>query len=328
MMRKNDFSKIATSCHGQSLIEVIIAMAIFSLIVVSIVGLVLGGLALLSEGGRFMQAENLASEAIEASRSIFRNDWSKSEISQSAITQSGGQWDFVGENTSEQIGQYTRTINFYPIYRNDFYDIVSSTTPASYLDVHSILMKAYIEWEARNGKTNSVEKMAILSNWSAGDYIQTDWSAGTGQTIMSDYQRYDIDDGNVFASTSVSLKELATSTYATSGTLTSSAIGIDSDEKFLAIEWDEYIPPTCTECTIKIQLKFAPDSGGSPGVWTSQWVGPEGDDGDESDYFTIRQGEIIPSDMMGYRWLKYKILLDGSTSETPFLDEIRLVYKK
>lgn len=328
MKRNNDYSKIASSCHGQSLIEVIIAMAIFSLIVVSIVGLVLGGLALLSEGGRFMQAENLANEAVEASRSIFRNDWSKSSISKSAITLNGGQWDLVGENTSEQIGQYTRIINFFPIYRNDSHDIVSSTTADSYLDVHSIIMRARIEWEARNGKNNSIEKLAILSNWSAGDYIQTDWSGGIGQIIMTDAQRYDTDDGNIFASTSVSLKELATSTYATSGTLISSAFGIDSNERFLAVEWDEVIPPACIECSIKVQLKFASDSGGSPGAWTSQWIGPEGDDGDESDYFTIKQGEIIPSELMGSRWIKYKLFLEGSTSETPILDEIRVVYKK
>lgn len=328
MIKGDGCKKNIKSCRGQSLIEVIIAMAIFSLIVVSIVGLVLGGLALLTEGGRFSHADNLAQEGLEAVRSIFRNDWNKSVLNKSAVALNAGQWDFTGEDTSEQIGQYTRTITFQPVFRNAVGEIVASTTPDSYNDVQSKLVKARVEWLARNGVNNQVASEILLTNWSVSYFTQTDWWGGLGQSIWSDELMYDEDDGQILATSSLSLKEMATSTYAESAWLHSSAYQIPEYSNFSAIEWDESIPVDCAECVIKIQLKFAPDSGGSPGLWTDEWAGPDGDDGDEDDYFSLKTGELIPSDLSVSRWVKYKVMLEGNTTETPYLEELRILYKR
>jgi type II secretory pathway component PulJ len=328
MMKEPKYKKPLSSCHGQSLIEVIIAMAIFSLIVVSIVGLVLGGLALLTEGGRFSHADHLAQEGLEAVRAIFRNDWNKSTLNKSAIAINNNQWELAGEDTSEQIGQYTRTINFYPVYRNENGEIVSSSTSGSYNDIQSKRVKVRVEWLARNGANNHVENESLLSNWSVSRFIQTDWSGGMGQAIWSDELMYDSDDGQIFASSSLSLKEMATSTYASSGYLVSSAYQIPESSGFLALEWSDDMPETCAECAVKIQLKFAPDSGDSPGVWTEDWTGPEGDDDDEDDYYTLKTGELIPTDFSEAMWVRYKMIMEGNTIETPHLEEIRIIYKR
>ncbi len=328
MTCKNKIKKNINACHGQSLIEVIVSMAIFSLIVVSITGLVLGGQALLVEGGRFTKADNIAAEGIEVVRAIFRNNWSKGVLNESAITNNAMEWDFVGEGTSEQIGRYTRTINFYPVYRNELNEIVLITAPNSYLDVQSKRVKVRVEWLARNNQNNFVEKETYLSNWSVSDFIQTDWSQGSGQSVWSNEQKYDSDDSNVIATSSISLREIATSTFASNGILTSSAFNIPDNSNFSVVEWDENIDSECSLCDIKVQLKFAPDVSGSPSVWTNEWVGPDGDDGDESDYFSFAKGELISSDFLEFSWVKYRVYLTSDTAKTPYLEELRIVYKK
>ena len=62
-------------------------------------------------------------------------------------------------------------------------------------------------------------------------------------------------------------------------------------QKYLSLTSDE-LKAMMLYNIIKLQIKTAPDSGGSPGTWTPTWSGPEGNDGDETDFFTISKGEI------------------------------------
>jgi len=68
------------SQKGQSLLEVIIALAIFALISSALVSLSLGGFVGLEQGGEHMQAQALAQEGIEAVRSIRDRAWNENKI--------------------------------------------------------------------------------------------------------------------------------------------------------------------------------------------------------------------------------------------------------
>jgi hypothetical protein len=193
---KNDI----LSCRGQSLLEVIVAMAIFSLIGAVLATFVVGGFTALEQGGEQTQAQALATEAIEVVKSIREGAFNELIYSQSGVATSSNQWVFSGEGTTDTIGQFTRTIAFSDVCRDGSDDI--ATCPASYVDVHTKQVTATVTWEVRPGVNNTVVQIAYITNWDSTDWTQTDWSGGSGQSIWSDITQYDSDDSNIENSTS------------------------------------------------------------------------------------------------------------------------------
>ncbi len=190
--------RIATDHSGQSLLEVIVAMAIFGLMVAAISSLVLGGFNALAQGGEHTQAEALAQEAIEAVRSIKHGAYNRLRYSQSGVTSSSGQWLFSGEGTTEKIGEYTRTITIDDVCRG--MDESIAECPGVYVDPHIKKVTVAVTWETREGVTNTVQRVVYLSNWDTLVWPQLDWSGGDGQNYWSSIDRYDQDDGNVVTS--------------------------------------------------------------------------------------------------------------------------------
>lgn len=123
------------------------------------------------------------------------------------------------------------------------------------------------------------------------------------------------------------LKYTEVASYKTTANLISSAFSLTDNSPVQVIEWDRVMPPSCSLCSIKFQLETAPDVGGSPGAWTSTWTGPNGIDGNETDFFTINTGERIPTDLNGNRWVRYKITFTGDGIATPVLTGVRINYK-
>ncbi len=154
--------------QGQSLLEAIIAMAVFVLVVVSIATLVLGSFAALRGGGEQTEAVALAQEGIEAVRSIKDGAWNELKYSQSKVNISGSQWVLSGEGTTEQIGKYTRAISFSDVCRDLNNDIVNC--PGVYKDVHSRKVSVSVSWQVRDGVENSVQQIAYLTNWQSVDW--------------------------------------------------------------------------------------------------------------------------------------------------------------
>ncbi len=184
---------------GQSIFEAILAIAIFIMISITMASLVLGGFQGLSQGGQQTEAEALAGEGIEAVRSIRDRSWNELVYTTSSVFIDGSGWDFVGEGSTDTIGKYNRTISFADVCRDGLDDMVDC--PGTYTDVHSKKVKAEIDWQVREGITNLVQRAGLLTNWDAFDWIQTNWSGGSGQTIWSDTTKYDSDDSNVDVST-------------------------------------------------------------------------------------------------------------------------------
>lgn len=183
---------------GQSLVEIIVALAFFSLVGAAIASMVLGSFNALNQGGDYVEAEALAQEAIEAVRSIHDRAWNENTFNKSAVEITGNKWAYTGEGTEEIIGKFIRKINFNNVCRDASNNI--SPCPASYADVHSKEVVVRVEWTAQSGVANYVERYTYISNWDSRDWAQTDWSGGNGQSIWSDATRYDSSDGNVLTS--------------------------------------------------------------------------------------------------------------------------------
>jgi len=185
---------------GQSVLEVIIAMAIFGLIASAMASMAVGGFVSLEQGGEHTEAEALAQEAIDGVRGIRDRAWNESVYATSSISVSGGQWIFDGEGTIEVIGQFTRTITYEDVCRDGGGAVVAC--PGAYTDAETRLVYVSVSWETRPGVTNEVERYTFVTNWDSTDWTQTDWSGGDGQSIWSDSSQYESDDGNINVSTS------------------------------------------------------------------------------------------------------------------------------
>ncbi len=156
--------QISNSKSGQSILEVIIAMAIFGLISAAMITLSIGGFLTLEQGGEHTEAEALAQEAFEAVRAIRDTDWDSLTCGNCVVSVSGNQW-VIASSTSETIDQYTRTIGLSDIYRDNNGEIVDAGNPDATLDQYTKQIDIVVSWTIREGITNSVEKTALFTNW-------------------------------------------------------------------------------------------------------------------------------------------------------------------
>ncbi|MFH1089111.1 MAG: prepilin-type N-terminal cleavage/methylation domain-containing protein [Candidatus Uhrbacteria bacterium] len=202
---------------GQSLIEVVIAMAIFAVIAGAFMSISLGSFTGLVQGGEKTEAQALAEEGMEAIRSVRDGAWNELVYSPVQVLVIAGTWE-ISSSASELINnKYTRIITVSDVCR-DGTDIVA-TCPASYIDPYLKFVVVTVSWESRPGSINTAEQSGFISNWDSRDWTQTDWSGGSGQTTWSNETRHDSDDGGVYAGTAgqVTLAQDSDGTWALSG---------------------------------------------------------------------------------------------------------------
>ncbi len=156
--------------QGQSILEIIVALAIFSLIGAAMATMAVGSFTALTQGGEQVEAVNLAQEGIEAVRAIRDMAWNKNIYSKSAVAVNAGEWIFNGEGTEETIGQYTRIITFSDVCRDNNNEIV--VCPGDYTDVHSKKVTVTASWPIRDGVTNSAQKIIYLTNWDSKEWVE------------------------------------------------------------------------------------------------------------------------------------------------------------
>lgn len=189
---------------GQSLLEVILAVALFGFICSALVSMSLGGFSSLRQGGEYIEAEAYAQEGIEAVRAVRDSAWNKIIYNNSAVTSTGNIWQFVGENTSSTFGKYKRTIVFANVCRDAFNNITAC--PGSYTDLNSKQATVIVSWLSEHNAVNTIQKITYLTNWESRDWTQTDWSGGSEQAIWSNNSKYNSDDGNLDSATAGEIK--------------------------------------------------------------------------------------------------------------------------
>lgn len=123
------------------------------------------------------------------------------------------------------------------------------------------------------------------------------------------------------------LTNSADTSFVSPGTIISSAFDTGDDSPMQLIEWDATVPSCTGLCAVRLQIQTALDDNGSPGNWTSTWSGPDGDDGDETDFYTQSGGELIHPDHNGDQWLRWRATIIGDGGNTPTLEEVRINYK-
>lgn len=111
-------------------------------------------------------------------------------------------------------------------------------------------------------------------------------------------------------------------TYATSGTYESSAFDAGADANWNTIEWSADVA-SCPSGTVRLQERSAPTA---LGLSSEEWSGPDGIDGDESDFHADAAGELVHLDLNGDRYFQYRATLGSDGSCTPYLTDITVNY--
>ena len=131
---------------GQSILEVVIALAIFALIAASFISLTLGSFIALDTSSNQLTATLIADDGLEAARATRDNAWN----------------ELVDGETSAPVGAFTRATTIMPV------------------DLYQKNIKSQVDWTTDLGGASNITREARLTNWDSRDWIQTDWADGPG----------------------------------------------------------------------------------------------------------------------------------------------------
>lgn len=193
---------------GFTFVEMILGIAVLGVV---ISGVVAGGYFYVDTyvgAGDRGRAIDLAEEALEAVAAIGDDAWNDFIYDQSTINDLADEWDLTGEGSEDTVDGFTRTLEFETVCRDANDDIVDC--PGLYEDISTIKITVYVTWENIFGGTREYSSSIYMTNWDSGQWIQTDWSGGEGQSIWLDETKYDSDDNNIDNSTTGEIKLLAT----------------------------------------------------------------------------------------------------------------------
>lgn len=312
--------------YGSSLLEIVIALSVFLIVSASLAGVILGSFNVFARSDEIVKADNLANSGVEMVRAVRDRAWNELRYGTSSVVIVDGIWQFSGEGTIEYIDGFTRKIEFFNVYRDNNGEIVSETSPGSFLDIYTKDVLVTVGWSVMGDQNSVVERESRLSNWNSFFWGQSDFSGGSGQAEWSDETKFAESLNIQIINGDILLEEISSSTYASSGYLISSAFNINASGNFNGIEWEEDKP---NNTNVSFQIKTAPDNNGSPGEWSLYWSGPNGDeDGGENDYFTISTGELINLTHNNDEWIKYKAMLNGDGVSTPAVRTVKINYSK
>jgi len=158
-----------TNQHGQSLLELLIAMTIFVMVVSSIMFLVLDAHTANRQGGERTKAALLTQEGMEATASIIRRGWRNLQNGTYGIDDSGGYWDFQGAFDYLE-NKYTREIVVEPVYRDVSGDIVTS---GGTLDFDTKKVTSTTNWDFTTSRPSEIVLETYLMNWRSLKWTQT-----------------------------------------------------------------------------------------------------------------------------------------------------------
>src|SRR3990167_10677941 len=153
---------------GFSVIEIILAAALFMIIATGSITVILQGLDSNRLGQEQTVANQYAAEGMEAVRSIKNQNFANLVNSAgSGVIQSGGVWIFSGTNntnTFNPVGRYTRTIKVESVNR-DAVPPAGNIVVSGTLDPDTKKITSTVSWNFTPSRLNSVELISYLSDW-------------------------------------------------------------------------------------------------------------------------------------------------------------------
>lgn len=149
--------------YGQSLIEVIVAVAIFVIIAGGAVVVVLGALSSSRLGEEETQATFYAAEGLEAIGSIRNKGWENLVNGEYGVAKTSGEWVFSGTSDLNGAGEkFTRVVSVSDAYRGVGGNITESS---GVVDSDTKKITSTVSWDFTLKRANSVQMTKYFTNW-------------------------------------------------------------------------------------------------------------------------------------------------------------------
>ncbi len=169
--------------NGQIMIEIIIALGVFSLLASALTTLVFSSSAGFWVGDTEAQAATLLRQSIEEIKQIKAGAWNEISVGTTtvALPQSDG-------------ANMIKTITVSDVCRDG--DVIVSC-PNGVLDAFSKQVTVSVAFETRSGRTRQMSSDVLLTNWDSVDWDQTSWAGGSGADVRVGATQYAYDDSGV-----------------------------------------------------------------------------------------------------------------------------------
>lgn len=148
---------------GFSVLEVLIAIALFVIIAASAIVAVLGSFGTTRLAEEETQAALLAAEGLEAVQSIRNQGFANLTNGPHGLSNTGGTWVFSG--ISDASGKFTRVVTVADVQRDGAGNIVAS---GGSVDADTKKVTAAVTWNVRPTQMNTVDASTYLADWQTG----------------------------------------------------------------------------------------------------------------------------------------------------------------
>lgn len=141
---------------GFSIIELLVAMAIFVIVASAGTVVVLGSFSGSRQSEQQTQATLIAQEGLEAARSLRNRGWTTPFLATNCtsgcgLSSAGGNWTWTGSNNT--LGVFTRSITVQPVQRDSSGTVVASGGTVDN-DIRKVISS--VQWSPRPNQTNTV----------------------------------------------------------------------------------------------------------------------------------------------------------------------------
>lgn len=150
------------SSAGQSIIEVIVALGIFLIIVTSSVIAVLASFSVTRLAQEKTQAVNLATEGLEAVKSIRNQNWDNLVTGNYGVVNNNGVWSLSPQADLDPSAKFTRLISINDVNRDLNHDLL---TTGGTLDPETKKISSQVTWNFTPTRFNTVTMTLYLTNW-------------------------------------------------------------------------------------------------------------------------------------------------------------------
>lgn len=165
---------------GFGLLELIVAMALFMIVVVVGAGGVLQTYSINTLSGTETQAKLYAQEGVEATHSIAKQNWALMVPGAYGLDTGGGNWVFSG--SSDTLGNYVRTTQIQTVQRDGSGNVVTS---GGTVDPDIFKVNVSIDWSLSPTRNNTVDLETYLTNYRKAIVSAGDWSNPTQQSAVN-----------------------------------------------------------------------------------------------------------------------------------------------
>ncbi|MFA6604124.1 MAG: prepilin-type N-terminal cleavage/methylation domain-containing protein [Patescibacteria group bacterium] len=177
---------ISAASKGFSIIEALVAIAVFGVLAAGTINLVAGPMIASSEARERSRASFLAEEGIEAARSIRNASWMNLTAGDHGLAKTTV-WSFSGnyDDTAEGNLMFRRVVAIEPVSRDGGGNIVAS---GGSVDPRTKKITATVNWISGFGLARNAVASAYFTNWNVYDWRQstdTDFNAGVMNNVRT-----------------------------------------------------------------------------------------------------------------------------------------------